>query len=118
HRAARALLAGAHADVEHAVDGGGVDLDAHLAFARHRIRRVLILEHVGRAELVDHGCFHGSPWCLDHSTRAPVSRTMLCHLAASAVTSAANSAVVMLAGSMKLPSRRLRISGSSPTPRT
>ncbi len=54
HRAAEHLLAGAQAHVEHAVDGRGMDADAHLALPGHRVRPVLVFEVFGRAELVDH----------------------------------------------------------------
>src|SRR5262249_55119094 len=63
-RPAMPFLAGAQADVEHAVDRRGVDADAHLAFARLRIGPVLIFEHVGRAEFVNDDRFHASPFAL------------------------------------------------------
>ena len=49
--AARRLLAGAQAHVEHAVDGSGMNADADLARARRRIGQILVSQHIGRAEL-------------------------------------------------------------------
>jgi len=57
-RAACRFLAGAQANVEHAINGRGMHLDADLARARHRIGPILIAQHVGRAVFVDNDCFH------------------------------------------------------------
>ncbi len=58
HRAAILLAAGAQADVEHAIDGRRMDLDADLALARHRVGKVLVAQNVGRAVFVDDDRFH------------------------------------------------------------
>ena len=60
---ARALLAGAQAHVEHAIDRGCMDADADLALAWFRVRDILIFEHVRRPVFVDDDRFHASP-CL------------------------------------------------------
>ena len=52
HRPAEHLLAGAQAHVEHAVDGRGMDADAHLARARLRVGHVLIFRGL-RAGRID-----------------------------------------------------------------
>ena len=57
-RTAILLAAGAQADVEHAVDGRGVDLDADFAVARDRVGKVLVAQNVGRAVFVDDDRFH------------------------------------------------------------
>ena len=62
-RSARALAAGAHTDVEHAVDGGGVHPDPDLAFLRRRVRDVLVFQNIGRAELMDNDRLHTAPLC-------------------------------------------------------
>ena len=58
HRAAILFAAGAQADVEHAIDGGGMDLDADLALARQRVGKVLVAQNVGRPVFVDNDRFH------------------------------------------------------------
>jgi len=57
-RSARGLFAGAQAHVEHAVDGRGMDADANLAFARDRVRHVLVAENLGRTIFAKHDRFH------------------------------------------------------------
>ncbi len=52
------LLAGAQADIEHAIDGRGVHLDADFAGARHGIGNVLVAQNVGRTVFVDDDGFH------------------------------------------------------------
>jgi hypothetical protein len=58
---ARALLAGAQAHVEHAVDGRGVHANADLARARLRVRNFLVAENLRRAVAVDDDRFHAAP---------------------------------------------------------
>ena len=57
-RTAILLAAGAQADVEHAIDGRGMDLDADFAVARDRVGKVLVAQNVGRAVFVDDDRFH------------------------------------------------------------
>ena len=126
-----AFVAGAHAHVEHAIDGRGMDPDADFALAGRGIGHVLVLQHVRRAILMDHDRFHASLsegvgiWCeagmlvgRSQSILMPASRTMRSHLAASAFTRAANSGAVIAAGSMKLASSRFLASASWASSRT
>ena len=58
YRAAILLAAGAQADVEHAIDGCRMDLDADLTLARDRVGKVFVAENVGRPVFVDDDRFH------------------------------------------------------------
>ncbi len=56
------LLAGAHGDVEHAVDRTGANIEHDLARARNRIGHVFVMQHLGRAEFpVDHRLHRNAP---------------------------------------------------------
>ena len=54
----RRLLAGPQADIEHAIDGGGMDLNANFAVAWRRIGNVLVAQDIGRTVFVDDDGFH------------------------------------------------------------
>ena len=58
HRPAGALVAGAHAHIEHAIDGRGMNPDAEFAVAGHGIGHGLVDENVRRTILMDHDRFH------------------------------------------------------------
>ena len=56
--AAGGFLAGAQADIEHAIDGRGMHPDADFAGARDGIGDLLVAQNVGRPEFVNDDGFH------------------------------------------------------------
>ena len=58
HRPAILLPTGAQAYVEDAIDGRRVHLDADFAGTRHRVRHILVAQHLGRTIFVDDNRLH------------------------------------------------------------
>ncbi len=63
-------------DIEHAIDGGGMNANPDLAGARRRLGHVLVAHHLGRPEAADHDRFHDAnrPWRPRRARCVPIWR--------------------------------------------